>query len=514
MRANGPDTIHIGPTLGPGGKELFDGAEPIDQCARRVVGDSRNASQRRDARRWPKPPFCRARARSASLLSDREPVKPKRGVIGIAGADDGDAEVCDRKQATANRIRVAWSSVEIVTFDEEKWQHADVAHPTDLRPESSARERAVKIGHGLALDQHTAVDAVIASRQGLDHDLRSELLQARRNTASVLEHIRSDNNLGSTAHLCSLLRQQDGSRETASSSRCVWILRLGRWPPGCVSRSPCTGRESSRRRTITIMTTTTSTRTRPPAAHTGRLRLVVERRGERSAVVRAEGHIPYAARLAPARPGWARVVLIQTIAGPLAGDRATIEVEVGEGAALELVTNAATVALPCSSTARHQLRFELAEDARLAWLPQPLILAAGCDLEASVDLRLDQNAAALTRELVVLGRHGEQPGRYRSSLRCELGGCPLLHDAVEIDPNGLAVGSAAILDGARACASLALLGLEPDHPADPEELALARPGRVLRALARDTASLRERLAAPEAAYLNALASPVGLAAPA
>ncbi|MBM2823496.1 MAG: urease accessory protein UreD [Thermoleophilia bacterium] len=258
------------------------------------------------------------------------------------------------------------------------------------------------------------------------------------------------------------------------------------------------------------MTTTTSTRTRPPTAHTGRLRIVVECRGDRSAVVCAEGHVPYAARLAPARPGWARVVLVQTIAGPLAGDRTTIEVEIGEGAALELVTNAATVALPCSSPARHELRCELAGSARLAWLPEPVILAAGCDLEASIDLRLDHGAAALTRELVVLGRHGEQPGRYRSSLRCELGGRPLLHDAVEIDPDGLAVGSAAILDSAKACASLALLGIEPQQPADPDELALARPGRVLRALDRGTASLRQRLAAPEAAYLDALASPVGL----
>ena len=46
----------------------------------------------------------------------------------------------------------------------------------------------------------------------------------------------------------------------------------------------------------------------------------------------------------PARAGWARVVLVQTIAGPLAGDRATIEVEVGPGAAVELTGNAATLA--------------------------------------------------------------------------------------------------------------------------------------------------------------------------
>lgn len=127
-------------------------------------------------------------------------MKPERGVIGIASADDGDAHVRDRKQATADRIRMAWPGVEVVAFDEEKWQHPDVAHPADLRPQSSTRERAVEIGHGLALDQHTAVDAVIARRQGLDYDLCSEPLQARRNTAPVLEHIRGDKNLERAAH--------------------------------------------------------------------------------------------------------------------------------------------------------------------------------------------------------------------------------------------------------------------------------------------------------------------------
>ena len=140
----------------------------------------------------------------------------------------------------------------------------------------------------------------------------------------------------------------------------------------------------------------------------------------------------------------------------------------------------------------------LDEGARFAWLPQPLILAAGCDLEASVELELAAGAAAVTRELVVLGRHGEQPGRYRSRLRCELDGAPLLHDEVRL-PGDTPVD----LDGARAYGSLALLGLEPE-PADPEELALAGPGRVLRALAPEAATLHARLAAAEAAWLDEL----------
>ena len=128
--------------------------------------------------------------------------------------------------------------------------------------------------------------------------------------------------------------------------------------------------------------------------------------------------------------------------------------------------------------------------------PQPLILAAGCNLEASVELELAAGAAAVTRELVVLGRHGEQPGRYRSRLRCELGGAPLLHDEVRL-PGDTPVD----LDGAGAYGSLALLGLSGE-PADAEELELAGPGKVLRALAPDAATLHARLAAAERAWLE------------
>jgi urease accessory protein len=220
--------------------------------------------------------------------------------------------------------------------------------------------------------------------------------------------------------------------------------------------------------------------------------------------VRAEGHVPYAPRVAPTQSGWARVVLVQTIAGPLAGDRVLIDVDVGVGAALEVVGNAATLAYPSSSPARHEVRVRLGAGARLAWLPEPLILAADCNLESSIQLELDTASAAFVRELLVLGRHRERPGRYRSRLRCELEGRPLLHEAVDIDREGASQSSRAVLAGAGALASLALLGLLPEEACGPGELALAGTGRVLRALAPDAASLRVAIAQPEALYRETL----------
>ncbi len=247
----------------------------------------------------------------------------------------------------------------------------------------------------------------------------------------------------------------------------------------------------------TITVTTTS------ASQSGALRLRVERRGERSVLAEAAGHIPYAAREVPGRHGWLRLVLVQTVAGPLAGDSTWIDVEVGEGAALELVGNGATVALPSVEPAHHDVRIRVGRGARFAWLPEPLVLTAGCDFEASLELELEEGAAALMREQVVLGRFGETPGRYRSHVRCELGDRPLLHDEIRID--GREQASAAVLDGASAFGSLALFGLAPEAVADPEELRLAGPGRVLRALAPEAATLRARLAVAEAAWRGALA---------
>ena len=207
--------------------------------------------------------------------------------------------------------------------------------------------------------------------------------------------------------------------------------------------------------------------------------------------------MPYAPRSAPGRPGFAKVVLVATVAGPLAGDRLVVEVDVGPGAGLEVVGNAATLAFPAAEPARLDVRLRLAPGARLLWRPEPLILAGGCNLESSLLLELGTGAAALVRELVVLGRHAERPGRYRSELRCELEGRPLLHEAVEIAG---AHDSPAVLGPARAFGSVALLGVRGGSGG----LELDGPGRVARVLAQDAASLAARSMPFETAAVAAL----------
>jgi len=243
------------------------------------------------------------------------------------------------------------------------------------------------------------------------------------------------------------------------------------------------------------MSTITSTAT----STDGRLALRLGRRGE----LETRGQVPIAARAVRGRPGWVHVVLVQTSAGPLGGDRIEVDVQVEAGASLQLTATAATLAYPASEHASVSFNCRIGDGGRLAWLAEPVILAAGCDLVSNVEIDLAERAAAVVRETIVLGRHGERAGRYRGTIRCDLGGRPLLRDHVRIvgtDPTTalLAMGDARVLS------TLALLGVRPDVDARPDEFDLEREGRLLRVLADDTAKAATRRAQAERLYMAAL----------
>jgi urease accessory protein len=228
--------------------------------------------------------------------------------------------------------------------------------------------------------------------------------------------------------------------------------------------------------------------------------LCVERRGEQSVVTRCSGVTPLAPRLlARSHDGFAAVALIQTAGGPLGGDAVAIEVDVGPGAALELRTIAATVVLPGHGPATQAARVRLGAGARLVWHAEPVIVTRGADYDATLDLELASGATAVVRESVLRGRHGEPGGDATLRLRCDLAGGPLLRDAVRIRAHAPETDSAAVLGGARAYGSVALLGLRAGT-GDQDECALAGPGTVLRAVAADAAALSARLALAGAAY--------------
>ncbi len=248
---------------------------------------------------------------------------------------------------------------------------------------------------------------------------------------------------------------------------------------------------------------------------TGAVLVCVQRRGVRSIVTRCSGSAPLAPRvMSGERPGWAAVVLVSSVGGPLAGDRVSIEIEIGAGACLALSSAAATIAYPSGGRPRGRgagiesrslqaLRCTIAPGGRLDWRQAELVLAAGARHESAVELELGDGAAALVEETVIRGRHDEPGGSLAASLRCDLDARPLLRESVVIESGDPITDSVVVLAGARVYGSVSLLGLRAASD-DPAELALARPGCLLRALGDDALAVHARLARARAAYLARL----------
>ena len=159
-------------------------------------------------------------------------------------------------------------------------------------------------------------------------------------------------------------------------------------------------------------------------------------------------------------------MLVQSRASLLTGDRVEMRIELGPGAGLEIVELGATIANDVRGGERAcvAVSVSLGRGASLVWLAQPLIASAGCDLDRRVDVALAPHARALVGESIVLGRHGEEPGRVRSRTRITLGGGPLLDETFETQPAWL-LRSAVVAGDSRMIEAVTLAGVrDPDPP--------------------------------------------------
>jgi urease accessory protein len=146
-------------------------------------------------------------------------------------------------------------------------------------------------------------------------------------------------------------------------------------------------------------------------------------------VVRASG------QLAVRRTGPASVHLVATAFGPLGGDDAEIRLVVEEGARLRVHSVAAAVVLPArgeSPPSRQVVRAEVAGVLELT--PEPTVVTARAVHVAELHAELGESGVLTATEQVLLGRVGEQPGRWTGTTRVERSGRPLLHTTVGLGP--------------------------------------------------------------------------------
>ena len=159
------------------------------------------------------------------------------------------------------------------------------------------------------------------------------------------------------------------------------------------------------------------------------------------------------------RPTDDAVYLVGGAATPLGGDRASLVVEVGAGATLCIRSVAAAVARPGPGAreARFAVRAVLGPGAALWWEPEPGVPADGCVMSAEAVVDMAPDSRLRWREEVVVGRCGERPGTWSSSLHVDRDGRPVLrHQVVVGDGCGPAVAGRR-----RAVGSLLVVGGAP-----------------------------------------------------
>ncbi|MEU9125883.1 urease accessory protein UreD [Streptomyces sp. NPDC048506] len=185
-----------------------------------------------------------------------------------------------------------------------------------------------------------------------------------------------------------------------------------------------------------------------------------------------DGDGPLALRRVRAAAGRAAVCVVGAMSAPLGGDRLGIEATAEAGAWLSVTAAAATVALPgrTAAPATYDVRLTVGDGARLYWLPEPLISAAGSDLRMTTTVELAPTARLVLREEQVLGRSGEQPGALRSRLTVRRAGRTLLDQETAYGPGVPGWDTSAVLGGNRAVGQL--LVVDPDFEEEPAEARL------------------------------------------
>lgn len=214
-------------------------------------------------------------------------------------------------------------------------------------------------------------------------------------------------------------------------------------------------------------------------------RVAVDVAGGRARVTELTASPYVAPRLVELDSERVRIALVAVCATLLAGDHVRIDVRVGAGVRLELVEPTGTVAYDARGveTSWHATA-TVADRATLVWAGAPFVVADGASVNRRTTLDLDDGAAALVRELLVLGRSHETGGRLRAQARATHNHTPLLVEDIDLrDPDHRSVPG--ILGDTRVVGTVMLLGARPTTLTPPYETPLAGPGALARSLTSD-----------------------------
>lgn len=154
-----------------------------------------------------------------------------------------------------------------------------------------------------------------------------------------------------------------------------------------------------------------------------------------------------------------RVHLVHGAGGPLGGDRLAVDVRVEAGAELAVRSAGATIVQPGRGGAEARWRTTLTAGpgAGLDWAPEPSVVTDGAVFASSLRVALAEDASAVVREVVVLGRHGQRGGRYRGRLDVTVGAAALLANETRLDGADPVLGGLGGTAGFRAVGTLVIV---------------------------------------------------------
>ena len=212
----------------------------------------------------------------------------------------------------------------------------------------------------------------------------------------------------------------------------------------------------------------------------------------------------------PACPETATLTLLH-LGGVLAGDRVQMHValEAGAGARIQMAAATQVLRMP-DGCAAHKLEITLAEDSRLDWLAEPLILFGGARFSQQIHVTLGCGARLALMDILVPGRlaRGECDAfeRYETRLDvCDGGGRLLMAERGLLEPRRRALAVPGIRGSTPVVGSLYLLGDQIDatqlaaqlHILDDARLGVSElpnhSGVLVRLLDATPSAARERL---------------------
>jgi len=203
------------------------------------------------------------------------------------------------------------------------------------------------------------------------------------------------------------------------------------------------------------------------------------------------------------------VVFLNTAGGLTGGDRLRYALELGEGArAVATTQTAERIYRAGEGCARIDICLDVGAGGHLDWLPQETILFDASAAERRSTITLAQGAGCLALEAIVLGRAamGETVRQiaFHDHRQIRRGDRPVFVEPLMLDTARLGAG-AAVLDGARAFASLVLIAPGCEDALATARGALGEPGvrggasgfdgkLVVRLMAGDGWPLRRQIA--------------------